>query len=110
MAKPIDTTSRLRHEIDQGRTGDKVAFPDPAASPLGTDDEAAGTPPTRADVRTAAASEARQPGIDAPAATDERKRGMTGQGRGNADADSRGTLLVAGALFVVGIVILWLLA
>ena len=27
-----------------GRTGDKVAFPDPAAAPLGTDEEAAGTP------------------------------------------------------------------
>ncbi|MDQ7264157.1 hypothetical protein NM680_20445, partial [Paracoccus sp. PS-1] len=36
--------SRLRAEIDAGRTGDKLGFPDPAAAPLGTDDEAAGTP------------------------------------------------------------------
>lgn len=35
---------QLRHDIDQGRTGDKVRFPDPAAAPLGTDEEAAGTP------------------------------------------------------------------
>lgn len=35
---------RLRDDIDRGRTGDKVAWPDPAAAPLGTDDEAAGTP------------------------------------------------------------------
>ena len=38
------TTEQLRHDIDQGRTGDKVRFPDPAAAPLGTDEEAAGTP------------------------------------------------------------------
>ena len=36
------TTDQLRHDIDQGRTGDKV--PDPAVAPLGTDEEAAGTP------------------------------------------------------------------
>jgi hypothetical protein len=36
-------TDRLRHAIDRGRTRDKVAHPDPAAAPLGTDDEAAGT-------------------------------------------------------------------
>lgn len=35
---------QLRHDIDSGRTGDKVAFPDPAAVPLGADEEAAGTP------------------------------------------------------------------
>ena len=38
------TTEQLRHDIEQGRTGDKVRFPDPAAAPLGTDEEAAGTP------------------------------------------------------------------
>jgi hypothetical protein len=36
--------ARLRADIDRGRTGDKVDWPDPAAAPLGTDDEAAGTP------------------------------------------------------------------
>jgi hypothetical protein len=35
---------QLRWAIDRGRTGDKVAYPDPAAAPLGTDEEAAGTP------------------------------------------------------------------
>jgi len=38
------TISQLRADIDAGRTGDKVDWPDPAAVPLGTDDEAAGTP------------------------------------------------------------------
>src|SRR5690348_8896044 len=36
--------SQLRDDIDRGRTGEKVDWPDPAAAPLGTDDEAAGTP------------------------------------------------------------------
>lgn len=39
-----DTVEQLRHDIDTGRTGDKVCWPDPAAAPLGTDEEAAGTP------------------------------------------------------------------
>jgi hypothetical protein len=40
------TTAKLKHDIDRGRGGDKVDVIDPAAVPLGTDDEAAGTPPT----------------------------------------------------------------
>jgi hypothetical protein len=38
------TTEQLRHDIDRGKAGDKMPFPDPAAAPLGTDEEAAGTP------------------------------------------------------------------
>lgn len=53
---------RLRHEIDSGRTGDKVAFHDPAAVPLGADDEAAGTAPGPAEVAQARRLETRQPG------------------------------------------------
>lgn len=40
----MTTAERLRHDIDSGRTRDKVSGPDPAAAPLGTDAEAAGTP------------------------------------------------------------------
>lgn len=41
---PTDgAAARLRADIDRGRTGDKTEWPDPAAAPLGTDDEAAGT-------------------------------------------------------------------
>lgn len=39
------TSSQLRKDIDSGRTGDKVAFVDPAAAPLGTDAEAGGNAP-----------------------------------------------------------------
>jgi hypothetical protein len=42
--KPMNI-DQLRHEIDRGMTGDKVDYPDPAAAPLGTDDEAAGAAP-----------------------------------------------------------------
>lgn len=33
---------QLRARIDAGQTGDKVAYPDPAAAPLDTDEEAGG--------------------------------------------------------------------
>lgn len=46
MAKKRPTSDRLRADIDQGKQGDKVNYSDPAAAPLGTDDEAADTPPT----------------------------------------------------------------
>ena len=52
-----NTTSRLRREIDRGQAGDKVDFEDPAAAPLGTDDEAAGTPNTPRQVEAARAEE-----------------------------------------------------
>lgn len=57
---------RLRAAIDQGRTAGKVAFPDPAAAPLGTDDEAAGRPATAAEVDLALQHEM-APTIAAPA-------------------------------------------
>lgn len=41
--------ARLRHAIDSGNTGEKVNYPDPAAAPLGTDEEAAGTPVSLTD-------------------------------------------------------------
>jgi hypothetical protein len=47
--------SQLRGKIDAGETGDKVPFPDPAAAPLGTDDEAGGAR-MRPDVVAAAAA------------------------------------------------------
>jgi hypothetical protein len=57
--KPIENTDQLRIAIDQGHGGDKVDATDPAAAPLGTDDEAGGTPNTAAQVRLAAAHEIR---------------------------------------------------
>lgn len=51
--------SRLKDDINSGRTGDKVPAFDPAAAPLGTDEEAAGTPVSSAAVEMARASENR---------------------------------------------------
>lgn len=57
-ADSADTTAdALRHALDRGKGGDKTDFIDPAAAPLGTDDEAAGHPPTREQVAMAAAAE-----------------------------------------------------
>jgi hypothetical protein len=61
MTHESATTAQLRHDIDSGRTGSKVNFPDPAAAPLGTDDEAAGTPPSAESVSLARRQEAARP-------------------------------------------------
>jgi hypothetical protein len=47
------TSAQLKTDIESGRTGDKNPVRDPALAPLGTDDEAAGRPPSPA--RTALA-------------------------------------------------------
>jgi hypothetical protein len=39
------TVEQIRRDVDTGRSGDKHAYPDPAAAPLGADEEAAGSPP-----------------------------------------------------------------
>jgi hypothetical protein len=41
------TVDQLRKAIDRGEAADKAPGVDPAAAPLGTDDEAGGNPPTR---------------------------------------------------------------
>lgn len=51
------TTAQLRGDIDRGATGDKVAGLDPAAAPLGADDEAAGVPASQEVVARARAQE-----------------------------------------------------
>lgn len=61
--KPSDNTrlhaDDLRQAIDSGHTGDKVAAPDPAAVPLGTDDETAGQAPSHDQVQRALERERR---------------------------------------------------
>lgn len=54
------SAAQLRDLIDKGRTRDKVPSFDPAAVPLGTDDEAAGTPTGGPAVESAITEEARQ--------------------------------------------------
>jgi hypothetical protein len=61
------TAEQLRDDIDHGRTCDKVDALDPAAAPLGADEEAAGTPLDQSDVEAARvieSSRSYQPGSD----------------------------------------------
>lgn len=51
------TSAQLRDDIDSGRTGDKIGFPDPAASPLGTDAEAGGNSATPEELKIARQAE-----------------------------------------------------
>lgn len=60
------SVDRLRVALDSGKGGDKVRFPDPAAAPLGSDDEAAGTPAGPDRVALAAATELSGPSHDHP--------------------------------------------
>src|SRR5690606_17348177 len=57
QSEPPARSEELRKDIDTGRTGDKVPFRDPAAAPLGADDEAAGHPPSPGEVELARAQE-----------------------------------------------------
>ena len=44
-----ENAAQAKHAIDSGATGDKVPGFDPAAAPLGTDDEAGGGRPAAVD-------------------------------------------------------------
>ena len=63
---PHATTEQLRHAIDSGATGDKVDAVDPAAAPLGTDEEAAGTPVPPEAAESALRDESRRPSVAKP--------------------------------------------
>lgn len=52
-----DSWERVRSEIDRGQMGDKIAHPDPASAPLGTDEEAGGARTDPADVARSAEAE-----------------------------------------------------
>lgn len=57
---------RLRQRIDRGEGGDKIDYPDPAAAPLGTDDEASGHPISPEQLRMAMEAETRTKGGSSP--------------------------------------------
>ncbi|MBS9478892.1 hypothetical protein [Ancylobacter radicis] len=109
------TADRLREDIDRGRTGDKVPFSDPAAAPLGTDDEAAGTPPTAERIELAQATAARASGRTPPGDTGERSRPYNDQAHDShpgqmpgervartRTGNRRAAYLLAGAVVVTG--------
>lgn len=89
------TSAQLRDEIDRGQAADKVSFPDPAAAPLGTDDEAAGHPPTPEQIALARKHEVRQPPAARPGLTDRFK-------------DRTGYVLLIAAVLLIAIVVYFL--
>lgn len=66
------TVERFRADIDQGRTGEKVDYSDPAAAPLGADTEAANAPVTPEQ----RAMEARARAEQGPTPATRRQRGQ----------------------------------
>lgn len=68
--------AHLRDAIDKGKTRDKVAASDPAAAPLGTDEEAAGTPVPPQAVETAMRHETARP-MREPNETDAKPLSIT---------------------------------
>lgn len=105
MQPPPRTADSLRDGIDQGAAGDKVSFPDPAAAPLGTDDEAAGHPPTPEQIRIAARNE-----LDArpdDASTGRERRGIAAlQNLGELRSSGRALGILVGILVVLLIIAL----
>ena len=74
-AKTYPNVDRLRADIDSGLTGDKIPANDPAAAPLGTDDEAAGASPTLDEIKEA---RRREIGIKRDIEATERRAGNAG--------------------------------
>jgi hypothetical protein len=96
---------RLRHEIDAGGTQDKVDHPDPAAAPLGTDAEAAGTPTDPAAMERAAARETGRPPAEAPA--EPRDRDDRAPDHTPADQRHRLAMLWLGIVLGMGVMLVF---
>lgn len=77
MAQRWDTAEQLRHDIDRGRTHDKVRGGDPAVAPLGTDEEAAGAPVPPQAVSAARRAERGRGDVDAEEEAAIRRRRLS---------------------------------
>ena len=95
MAETPHSTDRLRHDIDEGEAGDKKGFPDPAASPLGTDDEASGFPNTEAQVKRAQIAETENPARGQAPKGAEAPRPVSATSKLSAREASNRTILIA---------------
>ncbi|MBH0238006.1 hypothetical protein [Methylobrevis albus] len=115
-------TSDQPHAASNRRPQDKVPFTDPAAAPLGTDDEAAGVagrPAPRSDIRQSHG--VRDPDLpdlpDLPgpppgsAATDESARRIDGELLPEAKWRVRGAVAAfVGVIVVLGLIVIWFVA
>lgn len=114
----------LRRDLDAGRGRDKVAAPDPSAAPLGTDDEAAGTPVTDAQAEIARRNETRGEGEaqgappamtaaadppDRPARRPGRRLGMLRPGNVPSQRSRRVSVIRRVGSALVAVLVVWLL-
>jgi hypothetical protein len=83
----VATSAQLRHGIATGQSGDKTSNIDPAAAPLGTDDEAAGKPPSTLEINLAAQEEVKNDPI--PSQSLERSPIIISSSAGNRYLDRR---------------------
>lgn len=112
------SSASLRDDLDSGKGRDKVPYPDPAAAPLGTDDEAAGTPVSEEQLQMARRHELRGAGdleTSAPAVVHGRETGefdsdatLQPRSSGSEAADASTAKWIAAALAVVLVVLLLL--
>lgn len=73
-------TGRYRKDVDAGRTGDKVAHPDPAAAPLETDAETGGAATGKRQLRETARQQRTAHQRAARRLTPEAQAGLWGLG------------------------------
>ena len=108
--KPVDapplsaepTSAQLKGDIDSGKTGDKNPVFDPGLAPLGTDDEAAGRPPSAARIALARRYERLERWIG-------RSRSASSSAHNKQDGVALGFLAFAATVGVVLVTGIWLI-
>ena len=100
---PRPNPAMLKGDIDTGRTGDKNEVFDPGLAPLGTDEEAAGTPPTPGQVALARRQETGQRWKDGSPAAASAAHGKDDRG---VHIGFIGLIVAIGAVIIAGV--LWL--
>ena len=97
---PAPTSAQLKGDIESGHTGDKNPVLDPGLAPLGTDDEAAGRPPSAFRVELARRYERFERWTG-------RSRAASSAAHGKRDGVALGFLAFAGGLGVVLVAGVW---
>ena len=96
----VPTSAQLKGDIDSGHTGDKNPVFDPALAPLGTDDEAAGRPPSAFRIELARRYERLERWIG-------RSRGASSAAHDKRDGVALGFAAFAGGVGVVLVAGIW---
>ena len=99
------TAAQVKADIEAGRSGDKRRGFDPAAAPLGTDDEAAGTPASSRTLEEIRRAQAR-PDLDRHAGPAETVAPDAAPGKARPAATP--WLLVGALIAGAAIVVVWL--